>query len=149
MGENYEWDFGNGMTSTDENPRIYYSTDTNSYPVRLVTFNQWGCADTVWRWVKVIPEFNVYVPNAFTPDGDGLNEFFTISGTAIVEADLEIFDRWGASLYRGEHLAPLNKGWDGNFNGGPVPQGTYAYRLVIRDVFNLVHEYHGHINLIR
>jgi gliding motility-associated-like protein len=149
MGENYEWDFGNGMTSTDENPRIYYSTDTNSYPVRLVTFNQWGCADTVWRWVKVIPEFNVYVPNAFTPDGDGLNEFFTISGTAIVEADLEIFDRWGASLYWGENLAPLTKGWDGNFNGGPVPQGTYAYRLVIRDVFNLVHEYHGHINLIR
>ncbi len=149
MGENYEWDFGNGMTSTDENPRIYYATDTNSYPVRLVTFNQWGCADTVWRWVKVIPEFNVYVPNAFTPDGDGLNEFFTISGTAIVEADLEIFDRWGASLYWGENLAPLTKGWDGNFNGGPVPQGTYAYRLVIRDVFNLVHEYHGHINLIR
>ena len=149
MGENFQWDFGNGMSSTDENPRIYYAADTNSYPVQLIVFNQWGCADTVWRLVKVIPEYTLYVPNSFTPDGDGLNEFFTIQGTAIVEADMEIFDRWGASMYYGKNLEPIQKGWDGKTNANLVPQGSYVYRLSVRDAFNLVHEYHGHINLIR
>lgn len=149
MGENFQWDFGNGTTSTDENPRIFYASDTNSYSVQLVAFNQWGCADTAYRWVKVIPEFNLYIPNSFTPGGDGLNELFTIYGTAIVEADLWIFDRWGGILYHGNNLEPIQKGWDGNFNGNPVPQGSYVYRLLVRDVFNRLREYHGSINLIR
>ena len=149
MGDNFQWDFGNGMSSTDENPHIFYAADTNSYPVQLIVFNQWGCADTVWRLVKVIPEYTLYVSNSFTPDGDGLNEFFTIQGTAIVEADMEIFDRWGASMYYGKNLEPIQNGWDGKTNANLVPQGSYVYRLMVRDAFNLVHEYHGHINLIR
>jgi len=149
MGENFEWDFGNGLSSIDENPRIYYATDTNAYPVQLVVFNQWGCADTIIRWIKVIPEYTLFIPNSFTPDGNGLNDFFAVHGTAIVEVDMSIFDRWGAEVYFGNNLEPLKKGWDGTYLGNPVPQGAYVYRLIVRDVFNLVHEYHGHINLIR
>ncbi len=83
---------------------IYYAADTNSYPVQLIVFNQWGCADTVWRLVKVIPEYTPVCPNSFTPDGDGLNEFLTIQGTAIVEADMEI-------LTGGEPRCIMEKIW--------------------------------------
>jgi gliding motility-associated-like protein len=75
---------------------------------------------------EVTPTMYLYVPNAFTPNGDGLNDLFTVQGEAIRSFRLQIFNRWGDLIFESSDLC---QAWDGKFNGQPVPQGTYVYRL--------------------
>lgn len=118
------WDFGvDGLTSTAENPVITYP-DPGTYPVRLAVMDTLGCVDTLVKTLVVAPEFNLYFPSAFSPDGDGLNEVFNVSGTGILKFRLHIFDRWGHLVFETEDPA---QGWDGRINGKkPVP-GVYPY----------------------
>ncbi len=73
---------------------------------------------------------NIYYPNAFTPDGNGLNETFTVMGRFIEQYELRIFNRWGEEIFfSGMPETP----WDGTLNGRSLPYGTYAFRLDIVD----------------
>lgn len=149
MGESSEWDFGNGETSTENNPTVLYPADTATYWVTLISFNQYGCADTTTRPVTVLPEYSLYIPNAFTPDGDGLNDVFLVRGAAVVEVELDIFNRWGELLHSQGNLEPMKKGWDGTKDGELLKKDTYTYRVRARDIFGEWYEYHGRLHLIR
>lgn len=74
--------------------------------------------------------YALYSPNAFSPDGDGINDFFNISGQKIEDFQIEIFNRWGQMVYKS---FDLNDGWDGTFNGKKLPTGTYVYKIKTRE----------------
>ncbi|PBQ33948.1 hypothetical protein CNR22_19925 [Sphingobacteriaceae bacterium] len=77
----------------------YRFTLAGNYPVVLFAQNKWGCKDTVIKPVLINDEFGLYIPNAFTPNGDRLNDLFKPQGSAIKKYSIEIFYRWGESIF--------------------------------------------------
>jgi gliding motility-associated-like protein len=73
----------------------------------------------------VAPEFTLFIPNTFTPDGDGLNDVLEIVSSGIVEFEFIIFSRWGIPMHA--QVNPDKVFWDGTYRGSPVPQGSYSY----------------------
>lgn len=71
----------------------------------------------------------IYIPNAFTPNGDGVNDVFSVSGRSIDHFDMEIYNRWGAKIFESEDP---KKAWDGTYQGVVVPQGDYIYKVFAR-----------------
>jgi gliding motility-associated-like protein len=69
-----------------------------------------------------------YIPNAFTPNGDGVNDFYQIFGIGIKSATVTIFNRWGGQVFYGDNL---NATWDGTHNGQLAQTGTYVYNVYI------------------
>lgn len=75
------------------------------------------------------PELDLILPNAFTPNGDGLNDTFGFDRNDILELDLKIYNRWGELVF---HADQANKRWDGTFAGKKAPTGVYAYQLKVK-----------------
>jgi gliding motility-associated-like protein len=104
------------------------------YPVCLSVLDRYGCADTLCDTVPVIIP-DLFVPLAFTPDGNGVNDVFLPISTDIVANDYEmsVFDRWGQIVF---HSKDPNEGWDGKGkNGKDLPTGTYVWRISFRPVY--------------
>nr|MBA3900856.1 PKD domain-containing protein [Bacteroidota bacterium] len=77
----YEWSFGDDSSVENvEHPRHIYPDYANSYLAELIVYNDFGCSDTAQKLIEVIPEFTFYAPNSFTPDGDGINDYFFGTG---------------------------------------------------------------------
>jgi gliding motility-associated-like protein len=146
-GSVYSWSFGDGGTSSVFEPTHTYA-DTGYYPVHLVVVNSYGCIDTITRWVHIVPEFIVYVPNAFTPNSDGVNDFFTLKGLGIEEVTVNIFNRWGENVYT---FTNLDEGWNGTVqkNNEMAQQDVYVYNARIKDVFGITHTKSGRVTLVR
>lgn len=106
-----------------------------------------GCDSTIYLHLEY---YAVYIPNAFSPNGDLVNDVFAIYGDSDLKEinSLNIFDRWGALVYRGEALRS-NEGWDGTINGQKAPIGIYAYtaQVVMTDNKNRI--LHGMLTLMR
>lgn len=113
-----------------------------------VVKNEYGCADTIFEILKVKPSFVVYIPNTFTPNGDGLNDGFFAKGVGINEFKLMIFDRWGHKIFE---TNDINEAWDGTMKGSsePIKQDVYVWKAYVKDVFNKNHDLTGHVNLIK
>jgi len=142
------WDFGDGSpVSTQINP-IHTYAQKGTYNVRLITTNTGGCADTTELPVEIIPEQTLYVPNAFTPNGDGNNDVFFAYGEEITEFTMLIFDRWGNMIFKSE---ALEKGWDGRANDGlnPAQEDVYVYRIILKDFEGRRHLQEGHVSLVK
>ncbi len=75
--------------------------------------------------VEIIPQLNLYVPNAFTPNNDGLNDFFSIYGEGVKSLEISIFDRWGKKVYGSISF----DSWDGKINGEVCQAGVYVYKI--------------------
>ncbi|HXB10892.1 MAG TPA: PKD domain-containing protein, partial [Bacteroidia bacterium] len=143
----WRWDFGDGGTSNTENPTHTY-TAVGGYKVELFTNNSYGCADSVEDSVYIVPDFRLFIPNAFSPDGDDLNDYFTAKGIGIAQFNMMIFDRWGNLIFITEDI---NKGWDGRVNGGNkiAQEDTYVYKIQVTDIFQEQHSYIGAVTLIK
>jgi gliding motility-associated-like protein len=116
------WLPAEGLSCTDcLNPEAA-PDNTTTYFVTLVDEN--GCVATDEVIINVILDFTV--PNAFTPNGDGLNDLFQISADFLESVTLEVFNRWGDLVYRSEELG---KGWDGTLDGSEQEIGTYIYKV--------------------
>jgi gliding motility-associated-like protein len=142
----WEYDFGDFDGSIMQNPSHTYQ-DSGWYTVTQMVVNQYGCSDTIEKPLRVEAEFTFFIPNAFTPNGNGNNEIFNGEGEGIREFTMYIFDRWGNLIF--ESHDPT-KGWDGRQRDGTLCQiDTYVYRFILRDVMGEEHKYMGHVNLIR
>ncbi len=125
----YEWFPADGLSCTDcPNPEAN-PTATTLYTV--VVTNAGGCSATHEVLVQVVPKEDVFIPNAFSPNGDGINDFFTVYGGSNVAMikNLRIFDRWGTEVYGNEDFMPNmeQEGWNGSFKGKILDMGVYIY----------------------
>ena len=100
-----------------------------------------GCTDTATSCLVINPSFNLYIPSAFSPNGDGKNEVFQPKGQYIKSFEMYIFDRWGAQIY---HSTDITKGWNGTVGGSTMAQeDTYVYKILVTDSQNKSHSYVG------
>jgi gliding motility-associated-like protein len=107
--------------------------------------NSFGCVSTDEVCVKVTKDWNVYIPNAFTPDEDGHNEYFLPVGYGIAKMSLTIFDRWGAKLYYEESV---ERGWDGKYLGKLCKQDVYVYMVEIKALDGTTAKKTGHVTCL-
>jgi gliding motility-associated-like protein len=121
----YVWDFGDNTTSEATAPGHTYYQPGN-YRVTLHVMNDIGCTDsTSQAWLMVVPDKILRIPNAFSPNGDGVNDRWEIAGLrAIPGCQVEIFNRWGQQIY--ESMG-YEQPWDGTWHGQLMPVGTYYY----------------------
>ncbi|MBP7808903.1 MAG: gliding motility-associated C-terminal domain-containing protein [Bacteroidia bacterium] len=149
----WNWYFMNTAqyTSILQNPTFGY-TEPGTYPVALVVKSDHGCIDTIVKPIVVGEDFGIYVPNAFTPNGDGLNDIFQPKGFGVVKYTLMIFDRWGEKLFE---TSDFNQGWDGTRQSkkdvkyGIIADGTYTWLINCTSVFGKSHELTGHVVLLK
>ncbi|MBC7383055.1 MAG: PKD domain-containing protein [Bacteroidia bacterium] len=145
------WYYGDlsSLDSLVQNPTHSYDEVTaQTYATYLIVSNQYRCKDTAYMQVEIGPEFVFYIPNAFSPNDDGVNDFFTGKGIGIEKFELWVFDRWGEMICYSDDIA---KGWDGKVQGksGVEKQDVYIWKVKLKDVLGKKHEYVGHVTLLR
>lgn len=145
----YEWHFGDDDLTYVTNPTHSYDT-YGDFTVTLNANNEYNCPDQAHLVVTVKPSFELFVPNAFTPDGDEYNNAFVAKGYGILETDftMEIYNRWGELIFESHNM---EIGWDGSYGSGTerVQDGTYTWVIRFRDLTNTMHEKNGHLSLLR
>lgn len=141
------WDFGNGGTSTQQNPVFVYPSEGN-YNVMLVITSSGGCTDTALATVtpKEILTQPVAIPTGFTPNDDGHNDVLHVLGGPFTEVDFRIYNDWGNLVY--STTDPL-AGWDGTYKGKPQPGGIYVYTVTGTTIDGKHVTLSGNVTLIR
>jgi gliding motility-associated-like protein len=146
----YLWTFDIYGTSTQTDPVFTFPDDTSgNYLVCLTATSSNGCVDTICHLVIIDEVFSLYVPNAFTPDGDGTNDIFypVIKGYNPEYFDLMIFNRWGELIYQTDNAA---NGWDGTHKGTKAKSDVYVWKIKARDTkYNERKSFYGHVSLLR
>lgn len=104
------------------------------------------CPDTAWTWLTVEDPTSCYVPNSFTPNGDGVNDEFMAYGVNVSEFELLIFDRWGNLIFS---TTDINHGWNGTYKGNKCQEDVYVWRIKYTDIFHNRYEKIGHVSLVR
>lgn len=144
------WSFGDlvNATSTLQNPSYSYA-DPICYQVTLEVASANSCTDSAAQEICIDPDVSIYVPNTFTPNGDGVNDYFLPVCTGIDpdRYELWIFDRWGNLIF---YTNDLNEGWDGKVMGhSRICQiDTYVWKIKCVDVLDKKHNLFGNINII-
>jgi len=128
------WDFGNGSTSTLQSPppQTYLTSQiTRDVPIRLIVTNNLGCKDSITHRVKVAGNCYIAVPNAFTPNGDGLNDYlYPVNAYKAVNLSFKVFNRFGQVIFE---TRDWTKKWDGTFKGQGADPATYVWMLEYTD----------------
>ncbi len=134
----WEWNLGlAGATSTSPSPTYTYDTP-GEYPITLTVTTADGCESTISGTFVILPE-DIIIPNVFTPNGDGNNEFFEIQNGQFFENTLSVFNRWGQEVYETKNY---RNGW----RATDLPDGTYYYIFTTTKDGK---EYTGHVTILR
>jgi gliding motility-associated-like protein len=147
-----KWDFGDSTNiNTEPNPRHTYGAP-GSYMVVMYTETEHGCWDRDTLEIGIVEDIKIFVPNAFSPNGDGLNECFSIGGTTgdIIDVfQIIIFNRWGTQVYESKVSDP-NCVWDGrDMNGNVVPGDTYVFRIFGQNMRGAKKIYEGMVMVVK
>ncbi|MFK7971461.1 MAG: gliding motility-associated C-terminal domain-containing protein [Bacteroidia bacterium] len=123
----YSWSFGDGRGSSIVAPAHHYE-EPGTYIVSLIAMDERvACPDTFEATLTIIPPGSIFLANAFSPNGDGINDFLNFPGEGLSNLDIRIFNRWGREVRRFNNLAP---GWDGrDEQGRSVPEGVYVVHI--------------------
>jgi len=144
------WNFGdpssNSNFSTSQNPTHKFSYEGN-FLIVLTVESAYGCVDSTSDIIRILPSYSIYIPNAFTPNSDGINDGFKAYGTNIAEYKMYIFDRWGKMMFEADNI---NTSWDGRSDktNEPLMQDVYVYKIIAKDIFGKEHKYIGHVTLL-
>ncbi|MBL4651611.1 MAG: PKD domain-containing protein, partial [Flavobacteriales bacterium] len=152
----FEWDFGDGDTSSLANPQHTYS-DTGTYMVNLIVTNQYGCVAECDQLVIITPYYELNVPNAFVPSPSGgsggaydpiniSNEVFFPITKYIEVFHMEIYNRWGELIFVSDDL---NIGWDGYYLGELCQQDVYVWKIRVTYTNGTQEVKAGDLTLIR
>jgi gliding motility-associated-like protein len=128
------------------NPFNYTFPQYGDYTATYYFTSSHGCKDTVTYTIVVSDYMTLYIPNAFTPNGDGRNDVFAAEGTFINTFEMYIYDRWGILVTK---LDNINKVWDGTKNGGGAQEDIYVYKGDASDIFGKHITFQGQISLVR
>lgn len=147
----YEWDFGDGGTSTNFEPsHVYPPLGNLTYQVELIAITDKGCRDTAYKYITIDEVVQYYIPNVFTPNPDPFNQVFTpvfVPGFYPSDFHFIIFNRWGEVVW--ESYDP-GAGWDGTFGDVLVQDGVYIWQLTFRENgSDKKYEDFGHVTLLK
>lgn len=157
-GLHYKWEFGDGSEVSilnNPDPHIYYKP--GEYIVKLSIVSENHCIDSMWSEKVVVEPSELDIPNVFTPDGDGINDYFVVSSKSLRYINVEVFTRSGMKVYsfygEGEGLKDW-QGWDGNVNNSSIKASPGVYFYLIRaygwdDVNYDSQEWRGFVYLYR
>jgi gliding motility-associated-like protein len=146
-GINYSWFSPTGISFTNSFTQNTFVTLNNDAQFYLKVTNAIGCEGRDTIFIKVYDGPNYYIPNSFTPNGDGLNDIFRAVPAGIAYTTyFRIFDRFGQLMFETNQWL---KGWDGTFKGKPQPIGTYVWMIAGTDKYNKKIEMKGTVNLMR
>lgn len=145
----YIWNVqGEKSERTELHPTVKFDAPGN-YKVTLLATSVAGCTNEVSKFIEVKNDFNVHIPNSFTPNFDGKNDVFmpvfTPYGLDTKSFEMEIFDRWGHQMF---HSVDVTKGWDGTIQGVTAKEGTYVYRVRFRDLDGRTYSRNGYVTLL-
>ena len=146
------WSFGDSTTATGA--LVYHRyEEEGTYKVWMQVTDDNACTDTISKIIHAFfDDLNVYIPNTFTPNGDGLNDTwgpimrdYTYAGYQV--SRISIYDRWGNRVFTTEDP---HEQWDGTVNGrGVAPNTVFSYIIVITDKYGYNYEYSGHVTVLR
>lgn len=144
----YVWKFGDGdsLLTTSVSPITHIFSETKTFNTCLVAINSFGCPDTICQNIAAIVVPVVDVPNAFTPNNDGINDKVFVRGYGIRKMTWRIYNRWGAVVFQTNDSA---QGWDGTYNGSIQPKEVYHYVLDVEFSDNTKYQKKGDITLLR
>jgi gliding motility-associated-like protein len=142
----YRWYFGDGFESEEQDPEHLY-TELEPWEITLIATDTFGCSDEITSDLDI--PLNLFVPNAFTPNGDGQNEVWQPLGYGFQSLGYIIYDRWGQEIFRRSERSDQILPWDGTVNGNPLPSGTYSYIIIVQPFKGLKEEIMGSLNLVR
>ena len=154
------YNFGDGSPVDNSQSPSHLFPDFNdadhSYIVHQLVTSQFGCIDTTDITIIIRPDYTFFVPNSFTPNGDGKNDYFFGSGIGIIDYQMFIFDRWGNLIWSCKtlELPQLAKtcNWDGkvtNTVNGIVQEDVYVWTVQLTDVFKKKHTFNGRVTIVR
>ena len=147
----HSWNFGDPYghdTSTVNNPMHSY-TDVGTYMVTLTVSTANGCSATVVKPIIINEDYALYIPNAFSPNGDGKNETFKPVGEGVSNYKFYIFDRWGLLIF---YTEDFNQGWDGRYQGKGdqiLQQDVYVWKIQLTDFRNKPKTLNGTVTLLK
>jgi gliding motility-associated-like protein len=148
----YDWDFGDQYSSQEFEPNHEFPDDgAGEYAITLTAYSDFGCAADHTKYVHVFQDHNIYVPNAFTPDGDDYNEVFKPVMYGFDENDyvMYIYNRWGELIFETHNM---EVGWDGTYAGQDykVQDGVFTWKIEARIKGSTDHKiYMGHVSIIK
>lgn len=143
----WNWNFGDEDLSGNENPSHEYAV-AGEYIITLIASNIYGCSDTTNQKIKFSVDGLEYFPNAMTPNGDGVNDYFMpyAIGWDVQNFEFMVFDRWGELMYR---TTDINQPWNGkNWKSDkPVESGVYIWKVNVNDINGKKQRYIGRITV--
>ncbi len=146
-GLNHYWfiaDDENDTVTAENFTRLFQKS--GKYAVALVVQNSHGCIDTVTRIITVTDEFTFYVPDAFSPNNDGVNDVFMAKGEGIEHLEMQVFNRWGELIF---FTAYSGEGWDGRHEGKPCKPDYYTWKISVKSSAQKQHNYIGKVLLLK
>lgn len=142
----YKWILSNGQTFSSKNASYVYPKLGKEKIILYVYSNQ-GCEDSTSSLFDLKSDELAWIPTAFSPDGDGLNDFFGAEKlTAIKSYHMKIYNRWGQKLFETKDATVK---WDGTFMGEAVPEGVYGYEIHLRFLTGKAWNLEGSVIVIR
>jgi len=147
----YLWTFGDSSPSNNLKDPVHIYTDSGTYKITLVAYGI--CTnDTGYGYIHIFSKYiNIFIPDAFSPNGDGINDIFEIKGLGFNDYDFTIYNRWGELMYASPQPSPGGEGarWDGTCKNQPAPGGIYVYMISVTDQFGIKHYFSGNLTLMR
>ncbi len=149
---NWQWNFGDGSPNGSGKEINHDFNNIGTYLVTLIITDNNGCIDTTMDTIKVKDIFTFYVPNAFSPDGDGFNDYFSPEGINwdTDHFEMYIFDRWGNLIYQ---TKTVGEKWNGTINNNGTQDdmlvGAYVYQIIVKELEGPRHQYIGKVTLVR
>lgn len=137
----WHWNFGDSSGSQIRK-LIHQFGDTGIFHISLEVTDGHGCKNVKTGDVYIRPEFVFFIPNAFSPNDDGMNDVFMAKAIGVKEFTMIIFDRWGQEIFK---TNDFNRFWDGN----NMPMDTYVYKINLIDVGRSAHEYLGRVSIVK
>lgn len=146
----WNWTFGDEDTIpvTEQNPVHTYPPVEKAYTVTLNVLNAGSCPNSASHTVVIGSEFTFFIPNAFSPNDDDVNDVFGASGGGIVKFQLSIFDRWGNQVFNADDIS---KTWDGKVASGAeaLQRDVYVWKVNLTDVFKKQHDFFGTVTIMQ
>jgi gliding motility-associated-like protein len=146
----YSWSPSYRISCTDCPNPIVQPITTTTYTLTAKDSN--GCTATGDVQIEVIFDGNAYIPNAFSPNSDNLNDVFYVLGGCVSEVvSMQIYNRWGEKVFETNNAPPKNAtfGWDGKFKGEDVNSDIFAYHITVQFYDGTVKTYKGDLTLLR